>query len=172
MSPTLKSSLFVVAIVVGMVASGREARAQVTYVGTFALTNGASIKCLTNLEIQGARGIAVGRSPWAAVPDQEWAFFLLPNGFFAIMNVKNTLFLENSVGGLGTFRIDQDAWKADLNQMWYLYPLGNQFYALVNVGTGLMLTDPNTSSANGTAVEGDQWVDTLNQWWYFYFLFK
>jgi Ricin-type beta-trefoil lectin domain-like len=171
MSPILKSSLFSAALVSVLAASEREARAQATYVGTFALTNGASVKCLTSEE-NSLAGNFVVRSPWAAIPAQEWAFFLLPNGFYAIMNVQNTLFIRNAHGGLGTFLIDQSAWTANLNQMWYLYPLGNHFYALVNVGSGEMLTDPNTSSANGTRVEGDPWTDNLNQWWYLYFLRK
>jgi hypothetical protein len=50
----------------------------------------------------------------------------------------------------------------NLYQQWYLYPLGNHSYAVANVRSGLLLFDPNTSSANGTFVEESQWADTLN----------
>jgi hypothetical protein len=170
MSPILKSSLFIVVLVAGLVAPARQAGALVTYVGTFALTNGACVKCLTGEIISMHGDNILVRAPWAAATTQQWAFFLLPNGFYAIMNVESTLFLYAPKDPFGGNVIFQTKWTADLGQQWYLFPLGNHFYALVNVATGKMLTDPNLNSQNSTPVTQTEWADTLNQWWYLYFL--
>src|SRR5437660_594077 len=134
MSTLFKSSLFSTALVAVLAASGREAGAQApTYVGTYAMTNGASIKCLTR-QVGGGGNIEEDvTSPWAANPAQEWAFLLLPNGYYAIFNVQNTKFLTTTGGGGGLVGVTQTVWSAKVSQMWYLYPLGGHFYALVNV---------------------------------------
>jgi hypothetical protein len=171
MSPLLRSSLFTVAIVTGLAASGREARAQVTYVGTFAMTNGASIKCLTITQGSFPANNVV-TDPWLAVPAQQWAFFLLPSGYYAIMNVQTTEFLDYAIDPFFGNHMVQSQWSAKPTQMWYLYPLGGHFYALVNLGTVTVLTDPNTTSTNGTAATLETWANKLDQWWYLSFLRK
>lgn len=172
MPSLVRSSLFVVACVAWLPMSGREVKAQApTYVGTFAMTNGASIKCLTNSSGGlGGSGNPAVTNPWAAVPGQEWAFLLLPNGFHAIFNIQTSLFLTAG-GGVGS-GMGQKPWTADLGQMWYLYPLGGHFYALVNVGNGGVLSDPSTGTQSGSTAETLKWADTLNQWWYLSFLYK
>ena len=171
MSPFLKTSLGIVALIVALGSSGREARAQqATYVGTFALTNGSSIKVLTNPNNSTSNSNVQQTAPWAAIPAQEWAFIRLPNGFYAIQNVQSQLYLEVPADFGGSLQVDQYQWTATTNQMWYLYPLGNQFYAIVNVANGSMLADPYSAITSGNPVLTTSWTDNLNQWWYFYFL--
>jgi hypothetical protein len=173
MPPRLKSSLLSVAIIVGLVAIGRDARAQVTYVGTFAMTNGKSTQCLTvDAPSLGNLGVLeLITDPWAAVPEEEWAFFLLPNGYYAIMSLKTSHFIDYAQK-FGSFEVLVQPWTASLTQMWYLYPLGNHFYAVVNVGNGKMLTDPGAANTNGNPVSLTPWTSNTNQWWYLYFLYK
>ena len=171
MPPLIRSSLLVVACVAWLAASGQKVEAQApTYVGTFALTNGATKGCMTNHSSGGGSGLPV-TNPWAADPSQKWAFLLLPNGYYAIFNVQTSDFLTgNNVSISGS--VGEFPWTATSYQMWYLYPLGGQFYALVNVGNGLMLTDPSAGGQNVTPAATTPWTDKLNQWWYLYFLYK
>ena len=169
-------SSFAFLILVGLSVSGKQAGAQApTYVGTFAMTDGATDRCLTDA------GYALGNpqpfttNPWAAIPSQEWAFFLLPNGYYAIMNIKTTNFVEAAYDfGQPDGLVDEGAWNASLSQMWYFYPLGGNFYALVNLRTGQMLTDPNPAGVGGIGKSAalKTWTGNLNQWWYLYFLRK
>ncbi len=172
----VRSFLFVVACVAWLHLSGREVNAQApTYVGTFAMTNGANVKCLTNSTggLGGSGNFAV-TNPWAAIPGQEWAFLLLSNGYYTIFNVQTGQFLTGDGGGGGFLGlpVSQEAWTADLTQMWYLYPLGGHFYALVNVGTGDVLTDQSTGSQSGVRAGTDTWSNNLHQWWFLYFLYQ
>jgi hypothetical protein len=102
-------------------------------------------------------------TPWAASSTQEWAFFRPPNGYYAIMNAKTTLFLQVQNNFAYSTQVDQAQWSASLFQMWYLYPLGNHVYAIVNVANGLMLADPNNATSSGNPVEPTQWEARLNQ---------
>ena len=165
------SLLVAAAIIAGLTSSPKTAQAQTTDVGTFAITNISTNKCLTSgtTAFSGADAVT---DPWAATAEQQWVFFRLPNGYYAIMNAKTTHFLNTptGLGAAGGPSVSESIWSYSLSQMWYLYSFGNNVYALVNVQTGLMLSDPNnkTTSGNGTAM--NQWTANLNQFWYLYYL--
>ena len=134
-------------IIAGLASLPKTANAQSTYVGTFAITNISTNKSLTRAStaFDGPEEVT---DPWAATAQQEYAFFRLSNGFYAIMNAKSTDFVNTptGLGAAGGPAVSESAWSYSLSQMWYLYPLGNNVYALVNVQTGLMLSDPNNKT--------------------------
>ena len=164
-----KSSLLVVALVAGLAGSGREVVAQTKYVGTFALTNGDTIRCLTDIGNTAQSSALMYTAPWAAAAGQQWGFFLLPNGYYAIMNVRTTEFLTQATRGASE-TISTEKWAAKLAQQWYLYPLGGQSYALVNVETGRMLSDYRNMVSQGTVATARPWRNELAQWWHLSFL--
>jgi hypothetical protein len=165
------SLLFATIIVAGLSSSPKAAHAQSTYVGAFAITNISTDKALTtsSTAFSGAEEVT---DPWAAISGQEWAFFRLPNGFYAIMNAKTTQFLytPTGLGAAGGPSVSEAKWSASLSQMWYLYSFGNNVYAMVNVQSGMMLADPNNATSSGNPVEVTQWAAKPNQIWYLYYL--
>ena len=89
------------------------------------------------------------------------------------MSGESALFVTatTSVGG-GDGYLYQYKWTGSLSQQWSLYQLTGQFYALTNIQTGLVMTDPNTTSAAGLPLTQSQWNGKFNQWWYLYLVRK
>ena len=169
---------FVLTIFVGLTASGKHdsARAR-THAGKFAMTDGASNRCLTDAGYALGNPRPMTAHPWAAIPSQEWAPLLVPNGYHAIRHVQTTNLLEaaNHFGPPDGF-VDEGGWNASHAQMWHLYPFGKNLCASVNLQTGQMLTDPNVVGVgvggSGKAAAPKSWTGNLNQWWHLYFLRK
>jgi hypothetical protein len=165
----LKSSMLTLAVVAGLTISGREVKAQGTYIGTFAMFNGWSGQFLTDPNGWTNAGIDMFQYDWRAYPCQEWDFSLLPNGFWTIRNRASGLYLEDQ---LFSKAIDQNYYYGGTNQQWFLCRMTGNFYALVNVASGKILTDPGASTQEGTYIDQEGWFDGLDQWWYLYFLWN
>ena len=165
------SLLVAAAIIAGLASSPKTAQAQTTDVGTFAVTNIDTKKCMTTSTSLANGPDEVGE-PWAATAQQQWAFFRLPNGFYAIMNAKTTefIFTPTGPGAIGVPAVSEGPWTYSLSQMWYLYPFGNNVYAIVNAQTGSILTDTLNKTMSGGSLGMLNWNANPDQLWYLYYL--
>lgn len=144
MSPriTLKSSLIALAVAATLACCGNQARAQSTYAGSFALKNWG-----TGMYMEDAY-TSIGGPEFQNTVFQNstevYAFYVLPNGSYAIINTFSGLALTDmSFAGMTT--AEQYGFGNGPYQQWRVIYVIDGSYAIVNVATGKALTAPSYS---------------------------
>jgi glucosylceramidase len=102
---------------------------------------------------------------------EQWDLVGLANGNDLIVNVSSGKVLTGPgfITVNGTV-VEQHQLNGALDQQWQLVVLpqenGGSVYEVRNASSGLVLTDPNSSTSNGTLIEQDSFDGASNQQWY------